>query len=595
MTSSTIDVGPSQKLVRRRRTRTYLGLLLFFLVIAAAAAWVGVRADLARDHVNRARAEIVRIRAEVSAGRVVDLAAGVAEIRSDVHAAKRLTSDLGWSLASDLPVVGTTLRTASNLADLMTNLSDQALEPLVQASQSLDPQEIRRPDGRLDLVRLQSAAPELSAAEGAIGRVQDAIRALPSKHLLFSLGSDRTRLTTEIGSLAGFVDSARRAALVAPAMLGLDGPRRYLIVFETPAESRGTGGLVGSYSIVTAVNGKLTTEQSGSDDSLQDSPTPVVDLGDDFDARYGTVDSARGWRNANYTPNFPWAAEIWQHLWERQSGESIDGVISVDPIALGYILSATGSVRLADGEVITGKNAAHWTMVDSYARYANDNQERKRLLVQLAHTALDRLASGHGQTATLLKVLGRAAGQHRLLVWSGHPSEQVSVHGTPLAGELPTTTGPFVALIVRNGSGDKLDYYVHRTLDYSVRSCGPKSRIVDVSATLLNTAPRSGLPKYVTVRSDGRKVPVGQDRMLVDFFVTDGSSLRAAWLDGKRVSVYASSERGRPVFEADVELPIQKPQTLRLELEEPESKAGVQYFVQPLATPMSITAEESCQ
>ena len=467
-------------------------------------------------------------------------------------------------------------------------------KPLLAASQQLDPQDLRRADGSIDLARLASTAPDLSRAQAALAQVRQEIDRVPTSGIVGPVAKARNEFVDQLNGLAGTVDTAYRAARVAPAMLGANGPRRYLMVFETPAESRGTGGLVGSYAIIRVVDGKVTREQTGSDSDLKDSPTPVVNLGVEFNSRYGKIASASAWKNANFTPHYPWAAEVWQRLWERQSGETIDGVISVDPIALGYMLDVTGPVKLSDGEVITGRTAATWSMVTSYALYPNDNQRRKDLTVELARLTLDRLTSGAGGSVPLLKALGRAAGEHRLLVWSARPSEEAVISGTPLAGELTDAPGPFTALVVRNASGDKLDYYLQRKLNYQVLSCGPKERLVRVTATLTNTAPKTGLPAYVTVRSDHRIAPLGDDRVFANIYATHGSTLESVLIDGKRSTVVPNVERGHPVYEADVELPIGKPQTVSLTIAEPRSTAPLQYLVQPLAKPLTLTAQLSC-
>ena len=51
---------------------------------------------------------------------------------------------------------------------------------------------------------------------------------------------------------------AADAAKLAPDIFGGNGPRRYLLVVQNNAESRGTGGFIGSYAIITAENGKLS-------------------------------------------------------------------------------------------------------------------------------------------------------------------------------------------------------------------------------------------------------------------------------------------------------------------------------------------------
>src|SRR6185295_1543975 len=54
----------------------------------------------------------------------------------------------------------------------------------------------------------------------------------------------------DVGTAADVLD-------LAGPMLGLDGPRRWFLAVVTPAENRGSGGLVGNIGEITAVAGKL--------------------------------------------------------------------------------------------------------------------------------------------------------------------------------------------------------------------------------------------------------------------------------------------------------------------------------------------------
>jgi hypothetical protein len=565
------------------------------ILLVAITAWIGVRAVLARQHLLKARDEVSQLRAQVSAGELGGLAAGLAQIQHEARAAKSLTSDALWTGLSRIPLLGRTLAASTDLADAVQRLADQTLAPLINVSRGLDPKSLRKPDGSIDLARLIAAGPDISRANSSLNSTIAAIEKESLRGVLGPVVKAHNQLTNELSGLTGTIDTANRAAKIGPEMLGAKGVRRYLMVFQTPAESRGTGGLVGSFAIIKISNGKIKREQTGSDTQLKDSDTAVVDFGAEFNKRYANTDEALAWRNANFTPHYPYAAEIWQRLWEKQTGEKLDGVLSADPVTLGYLLNVSGPITLSDGETITGDNAATWSMVTSYARFPDptNQTERKRLAVELATHTLDKLTSGNGRSTALLKVLGRAAGERRLLVWSAHPAEEAVLSGTPLAGELPNAPGPSTAFIIRNRSGSKLDYYVERKLDYRVLSCTPKKRVVQVTATMTNTAPQ-GLPAYVLFRADGLTVPYGTDRVVTSIYATKGSTLNAVWLNGKPSSTTVSMERGLPVFSDDLELPIGKPQTITLQFTEPPSKAPLRYFVQPLAKPLALTIGPSC-
>ena len=214
--------------------------------------------------------------------------------------------------------------------------------------------------------------PPIWPARTAVSKTVAAVSKLDTKGVIGPIVKARNEFADQLNGLAGTVDTAWRAADIGPAMLGAAGPRQYLMLFQTPAESRGTGGLVGSFALIKVDHGKVTREQAGSDDELQDSTTPVIDLGTEFNTRYHNTNAALAWKNANFTPHFPYAAQIWQKLWQKQTGQAVDGIIAVDPVALGYLLDVTGPVRLSDGEVITGQERCDWTMQTSYALHPDD-------------------------------------------------------------------------------------------------------------------------------------------------------------------------------------------------------------------------------
>jgi EpsI family protein len=75
-------------------------------------------------------------------------------------------------------------------------------------------------------------------------------------------------------------------------------------------------------------------------------------------------------RDVNFTPDFPRTGEITKAMVEQGLDEDVDGVISVDPVALSYILTGTGPVVLKDGTVLTDSNVVPTLLnrvyVDSY-------------------------------------------------------------------------------------------------------------------------------------------------------------------------------------------------------------------------------------
>jgi hypothetical protein len=175
--------------------------------------------------------------------------------------------------------------------------------------------------------------------------------------------------------------------------------------------------------------------------------------------------------------------------------------------------------------------------------------------------------------------------QHRLSVYSSHVSEQSLIERTSVSGTLPTTAGPFVAAVVDNAGANKLDYYLHRQLEYDVGRCVDGVRTSTVRLRLRSAAP-AGLPAYVTGSRDGG-MPPATSRLLVYLFLSRGATVQSVSLDGRPTPVVRGAERGRPVVELTVDLRAGQPRQLAVTLTEPATPGGPSVWVQPIVVPQA--------
>lgn len=561
-------------------------------ILLAACCWLAITGLLARSQLNQVRSEVSRLRAQISSGDLAGARSTAAALAKHAHRAHQLTSGPVWAAGAGVPVGGDPLRTIRGVTAGVDSIGKGALPQLVAASARLDPSTLRRSDGSIDLTALSSVAPALDQASTAMTDASRTIGGLPRHTWLSTIDSARADVATQLAGLTKTVRSADLSARTLPPLLGQDGPKRYFVAFQNEAEARGTGGLPGAFAIVEADQGKLRFLRFESDSALSGVPADV-DFGPGYHQLYDGAGTTTIYGNANISPNFPYAAQTWASMWQKKSGERVNGVIAVDPAALSYLLKVTGPATLPDHSQVSAANVVSLTEKDVYTKFATDNEARRGFLLDIARAVSRKVLDSRASPTALVRAAGTAAGQRRLLVWSADPAVEANLEQTSVSGVIPQTSAPYAGLSIVNDGGNKLDYYLDRTLTRQRTGCGASSGVT-VTITLTNNAPASGLPKYVTGRSDHHAYPVkpGDNRLEVGYFATHGATMGSVTVDGRPGTATIGAERGHPVYTVDLELPRGATRTIVLHLIEPASTDKPIVLQQPLVRPLRIVLDD---
>jgi hypothetical protein len=133
---------------------------------------------------------------------------------------------------------------------------------------------------------------------------------------------------------AGHASALLFAVRALPDVLGGSGPRRYLVIFTSPAEARGRFGFPGSFAEVTFDEGRFRLGEHGSTSQLLNSTT--YDQGDfDLGAQqlrpYLAYGSTRTVLSSTISPDFPTVAEVLGRMWVQSGRKPVDGVVRFDP------------------------------------------------------------------------------------------------------------------------------------------------------------------------------------------------------------------------------------------------------------------------
>lgn len=585
-----IENSPSRarRLIRRRETK--IATVVFVLVVLGFVGWFGAEAFSAKSGLEQARADAQEAKQALTEGRADDALRFAASSKEHARLADNATHSLPWSVVSQVPWLGSPFETGRQISRVVLGLASDVLQPSAQVGITISPDRLFQ-GSRLNLHLLRDTEPALTKMSADARRLLAEADAISVPAYLSVVGKARSELQAQTANVAGLLDDTSLVSRLAPAMMGADGPRTYFMGFQTNAEARGTGGILGGFGILRFDGGEPKVETLGPNTELR-GPYQPIDLGPEFADQYGFTNPSSNYLNSNVSSHFPYAAQIWKSIWAQESGTNADGVIALDPVALSYVLGAAGPVTMPSGETITKDNVVELTESTAYARFPTDQMARKRYLQDIAAEIVKKMTGAVQAPRELLKALGRAVGERRISVWSASPDEQKLLEKTPLAHEIPDTPAPYAEVVVNNLGGNKLDYYLRRSIEYVADGCTGNERNSTVTIRLTSAVPDTPLPDYVAATPGlSRDVPIslphGSMLTSVRLIATKGAKLLGAFSNGQRVPVFTGTERGHPAFEIQVAIPPRQSGELKFRLSEPTSPGAPSVPVQPLVDEVS--------
>lgn len=480
--------------------------------------------------------------------------AALATMRDEAASAKGRTDGPWWGLMTHTPGIGDDLGGVEALVASLDVVAADGLGPLLEAIDQVDGQGLAA-DGRVDLDLLASLRDPVDTARQAF---QDAGRALDghdSSGYIGLLQDPFDDQVDRVGAAEHALTTATTATEVLPRMLGSEGPRDYLLVVQNNAEIRATGGLPGSWSRVHAEDGNLSIEEQGASDDfpLRDSGKPFLRA--DELALYGPV-MGRFFQNAGFTPDFPRAAELLAgHFAEIHPEIDLDGVVSIDPVTLSYLLEGTGNIDVNGIELRPG-NVVEVLLSDVYKRLQPDEQDAafelvtKRMFEAVTTTVPDPFA--------LVLGLGQAADQGRFLIAPFDEADAADLEGSSVIGSLTGDEGrtPHVDVGLNDATGAKMSYYQRQSADVSATGCTEGRQQLTGTLTLsqdIDPAEAAELPDTI---SGGSRygIGVGSQAVVARLYAPYAGSVDSVTVAGVVQPVETIDIDGRPVATVTVVL-----------------------------------------
>ncbi len=507
---------------KRRRRMTPVGWVLIGVgaALVLSVVWVGARGLIAKNELESALPLVSDIKDDLKA---VNL--GAAQGKVDIVAektalARSLTSDPVWRVFEFIPVLGTNLTAFRELSAATDDIAKDVMVPISSLGDSLDPAALKPVDGAIDLAVFEAAGPVIANAKTALDAAYEDVQAVDTSSTLGPITDAKERMEGMIGPLVPVMSQAAGFVTLLPQLMGSESVRNYLLVFQNNSEARSLGGHAGSWVQISVDNGKIDLVRQAPVHDLKTGGVPVYALAADQIALWpgaGTDPS-----NVTMVPRLDVSAETAAAFWQHRYGTKPDAVFFIDPVALGFILDATGPMELPTGDVIDGDNAASFLLNGVYRKYRT-NAQHDAVFDSIAERLFDSILKGGFDPKKIVNAALKGGEEHRILAWSFVESEQELFSSLPFSLDTPRfsdKTAEFGVYITDN-LGSKMTYYVDATVEVGQAQCSSGTPQYQVRMTLTNTVTAEEAPLLSNYIANGAG---GALRVLVTLYAPPGSS-----------------------------------------------------------------------
>jgi hypothetical protein len=361
----------------------------------------------------------------------------------------------------------------TNVAAMGVALNDAGSDTTVVDRALLAPGNPTQNGGQRLIGILNSTGPGLAKVRADLDRASTAARLVNTALLPAAQRKTFAKTKDQIQSALGGIAEFQRLSPVLLEILGANGARTYLIEQVDPAELRGGGGFIGSYSLLAADHGALKLGKSGDVGAL-DYPYPLAGNKKYIPPPNSTLQFANhGWvfGDANFNADFPTAARAGEQLFLNETGTKVDGVISMDPTAVANLLSVTGPIPVPEYNTTAQSSTFAEEVFQREEKLSNIVPGKKKFFAVVAERLIEKISTlSSDKWPSLLNLLNGTVQARHLQVYFNNDTAQAEMGQINWAGPTVISTGAQETMfeVESNFGGNKANHYTERTYDLTL-------------------------------------------------------------------------------------------------------------------------------
>jgi hypothetical protein len=368
-----------------------------------------------------------------------------------------------------------------------------------------------------------------------------------------------------IDQLESFVVDSKPLLEVLPQIMGQDGEKKYLILFQNDKELRPTGGFITAYAYFRVQNGVIESEGSSDIYKIDDTLTKKVPAPEPI-VKYLPNVPTLNLRDSNLSPDFLSSMKTFESLYEfTAEKKEIDGIIALDTQFVVAMMNVLGPLE-ADGNKFTTEKIDACNcpqIIYELERYADEpvafeKGDRKGIIGPLMQQMMDKAFNApKSKWPSLIGAGIESLREKHLLLYFRDPQTQQAVEKVNFAGRLHEYDGDYLHINETNFAGAKSNLFLQQEVKQIIKK--GKDGNLDKKLILEYKYPRK--MDNCSLERQGGLCLAGIYRDWIRIYVPKGSKIvKAAGID-----LTETEDLGKTVFEGFFEL---RPEgALKLEIE----------------------------
>lgn len=407
-------------------------------------------------------------------------------------------------------------------------------------------------------------------------------------------------------TISRFVKNGKPFLESLPYLIGSEGERKYLVLFQNDKELRPTGGFITAYSIAKVDQGKFEPVLSSDIYNLDDSYTPKITAPEPLvkylQGPYTLLKKYR-LRDMNWSPDFPTSMELFLDEAKTAGVTGVDGIIAVDTSLLVNLLDVLGEIGVSgygnfstkivpecncpqviyelesfadiEGPIVWSENEPG-KIVYAPANYDN----RKKIIGPLMNAILSNtLGQPKEKFPLLFNAVIKSILEKNVLVYTVDDKVQKAVEDFGLGGKIIDFEGDYLHINDANLGGRKSNLYVTSDVEQKINIAKDGSVEKTVTITYKNPEKYDGwlnsvLPNWVRIY-----VPKGS--VLTEF---DGVEEKEEPYEELNKTVFAGFFKLRPQGIAKItltyKLPFKVDKQYKLYIQKQPGKSSSLYTIE---------------